>query len=203
VDPLLALKAVREVSLLADPERPDEVSQRAWDAAREQSADYADFSRAVRIAESMKRPWREILTIAHTPEAGHLHQIKDDRSAETQDWLTEENIASVLGVIAHRLGKDSVSFHEYDEERENILREDHKRWLHGRKILLPTARQIRFAVANKIERDSGEKRRTNKDAVTAATAIGSKPGRKSALRAASTCRRDPHRLTSVLTTRRT
>jgi hypothetical protein len=170
LDPLLALKAVREVSLLADPERPEEVSQRAWDAAREQSEDYADFARAVRIAESMKRPWSEILAIAHTPEKGHLHQIKDDQSADSQDWLTEELVASMLAVVAHRLGKDSITFGEYDEERENILREDHKRWLHGRKILIPSARQIRTAVANKAERDSGQRRRTDKDVISMAGA---------------------------------
>jgi hypothetical protein len=95
---------------------------------------------------------------------------KNDQGAEGQDWLTEENIASALGVVAHRLGKDSVSFHEYDEERKKILRGDHARWLHGRKILLPTARQVRYAVANKTERESGKKRRTRKEAVSQVSA---------------------------------
>lgn len=158
LDSLLALKAVREVSLLADPERPTEVSQRAWDAARSQSKRYADAPRAVRIAESIGRPWREILAIAHGPERRYLRRIQ---APEEQDWITDKLIVAVLNVIAHRTGKDTITVYEFDDERELLLREDQARWRHGRKILIPNSTQICRAIANAGERDSGKRRRAS------------------------------------------
>jgi hypothetical protein len=153
VDLLIALKAVREVSILADPERPEEVAQSAWDAAREQSANFPKLPRAKHLAEQLGMPWPKALQVAHKPERSHgqwLAQRGD--TIDRQDWLTEDYIAHCLKSVAHRLGLDFLSWHRYEAGRAQMLKEDRASWLHGGQLLLPTAKQICLALAQKRDR---------------------------------------------------
>lgn len=48
----------------------------------------------------------------------------------------------MLQIVASRLRTDTLSTSEYRIERDRILAEDWKRWLHGRQLLFPTVEQI-------------------------------------------------------------
>jgi hypothetical protein len=139
------LQGVREVSLLADAQEPTGTTQQAFDAARSRSHRFSTVPRAKRIAEQLRLSWREVLALAHEPPDTHAHRLSRKHS-EQQDWLTEDYIAFALSSVAHRLGRDSISPSQYRSEREKMLAADHKHWLHGRQLILPTDDQIRIAL---------------------------------------------------------
>jgi hypothetical protein len=143
VDQLLLLRAVREVSLQADPEAPARVSQRTFDATCQSSPSLPEVPPARSIARRLRLPWPDVLTIAHEPPRSHAHRLGRALTRPEQDWLGEEHIAYVLQLAARKLGADSVSPGEYRRERERMLAEDRRR---ARRLRLPTDDQIRLAV---------------------------------------------------------
>ncbi len=152
MEPLQLLLSVREVSLLADPDKPLTVSQRAFDEARSRSEKFADLPPAKRIAARLntkrrgsRLTWRQILELAHTEDAGE-QSISSGEAAPAQDWLTDEQIAFALKFVALRLDADTVSKDQYSSELEAIRLEgaDVKR-LH-----LPTESQITGAARRKL-----------------------------------------------------
>jgi hypothetical protein len=149
MEPLLLLRGVREVAALANPAQPDTATQRAFDAAREHSPEHATLPPARRITERLGLPWREVLLVAHEPEErqAQLLGVKTKAAADN-DWITEEHVAAVLQLVAARLGVDTVSLNEYRVERERMLSADRARWLHGRRLLLPTDNQIMAVVGS-------------------------------------------------------
>jgi hypothetical protein len=140
------LQGVREVSLLADAAEPTKAAQRAFDAAREDSARFSDLPPARSIARQLQMPWLDVLSIAHEPPSKHAHRLGRALTRPEQKWLTDEHIAYVLRLVARSLGTDSVSPSEYRREREAMLAGDRSRYLHGRRLRLPTDDQIRIAV---------------------------------------------------------
>jgi hypothetical protein len=139
----MLLQGVREVAAIANPNEPEAVTQRNFDAKRERSTAHAALPPARRITERLKLSWAEVLAIAHAPEAQQNKLLgAKDKSLWATDWLTNEHVAAVLGLAAARLGADTVSVTEYDAERRKLVAADHARWLHGRHLLLPTPKQI-------------------------------------------------------------
>ncbi len=145
MEPLLLLLGVREVAGLASPQAPEEVSQRAFDAARSRSATFASIPKAKHIAEQIDKPWREVLSIAHAPESTHNKRLGGIQKSPEQDWLTEDYVAYILKVVARRLSVLTVSPSEYRTESEKMLKADRAAWLHGGHRLLPNDEQIRTA----------------------------------------------------------
>jgi hypothetical protein len=158
LEPLLLLRDIREVCLLADPEHPEKVTQRAFDQARSEHMKFLDIPRAERIVKYLKLPWRKVLASAH----GEGDQVKllanQKKSHHRQDWLTEEHVAFCLKLVALRLqaapGKPvkTVTPAQYHAERERILAEDRSQFAHGAQPRLPTETQITHAVAGKLDR---------------------------------------------------
>lgn len=148
MEPLLQLQAVREVSELADPERPTEVAQRRFDAARNRTEQYADLPQAKHIAARLRMPWREILRLAHEPSSTHNHRLGRRQTSTEQDWLTDEYIGFVLKLIARRLNTRTLTPTQYRTERRAMLVADRSRWLHGRQLRLPNDEQIRVAAGS-------------------------------------------------------
>ena len=140
------LQGVREVSQLADAEQPTEIPQRAFDTAREDSARFSDLPPARSIARQLRMPWPDVLSIAHDPPSKHAHRLGRALTRPEQKWLTHEHIAYVLRLVARSIGGGSVSPGQYRREREARLAVDRSRYLHGRRLRLPTADQIRIAV---------------------------------------------------------
>jgi hypothetical protein len=142
LEPLILLRGVREVAALANPEQPDAASQRAFDAARGSSDGYAVVPEARRIAEQLELSWREVLVVAHEPEARQNQLLAVKARELAQDWLTEEHATATLRLVARRLNVDSVTTGEYRVERARLLAADRARWLYGRWLLLPDDEQI-------------------------------------------------------------
>lgn len=139
----MLLRAVREVAALANPRRPEAVTQRAFDAAKAGSAAHADVPAARRIAEQLKLSWPEVLATANEPEDRQAHKLgAKARGPTSVDWLTEKHATAVLQLVAGRLFANTVSTAEYEAECEKLMRADGARWFHGGNLPLPTPRQI-------------------------------------------------------------
>jgi hypothetical protein len=149
LEALILLGGVRELSALADPASPETVSQRAFDAAAEAvrsgsepSATHLALPAARRIAERLGLPWRELVAVAHEPEARQNQLLAVKAREPAQDWLTADHVAAALGLVARRLGADSVTTGQYRVERASLLAQDRARWLHGHWLLLPDDEQV-------------------------------------------------------------
>ncbi len=142
MEPLLLLNGVRCVAALANPDEPTATTQRAFDAAREHNPDHATLPPARKITEQLRLPWREVLAVAHAPEARQTQLLgTKTRARSAQDWLTGEHVTAALRLVAARLGVDSLTTGEYRVERAQLLSVDRARWRHGRWLLLPDDEQ--------------------------------------------------------------
>jgi hypothetical protein len=168
VEDLLLLQFVREVSILADRKQPGEVTQRAWDEARStldsaasEGSDTRDLpvsplpSSARSIARSLKRPWHEVLTIAHEPPTSWAKTLGAGDAEYAYHWLTSEHVAYVLKLVARRLGVSKLTKKQYETERKLMIEENRRYYLHGRRLRLPTAHQIRLFTQREIYGASG------------------------------------------------
>lgn len=143
MDDLLLLQYVRAVSMLADPQHPRQASQRAFDAAAKQHERFADVPSARVIARRLGKPWRETLTLAHSPGNQQATSLSGQRNAASaQSWLTGEHVAYAVKLVAHRSQMPTLSEAQYDTGREKLLSEHKRRHPHSRRDRLPTADQI-------------------------------------------------------------
>ncbi len=141
---------MREVAALAHPAEPTAATQRGFDVARERSADHATLPTARRITEQLRLPWRDVLTVAHAPEAAQNKLLGVGARGAAVDWLTRGGVRSALRVAALRRGVGSLTLAEYRAEREAMLAADRARWLHGGALRVPTDEQV-IAVAGSWE----------------------------------------------------
>ncbi len=139
MQPLVILQRVREVCAVANPAEPTQVSQRAFDAA---GAATSGLPAARNIAKALRLPWREVVALAHEPEGEQNHRLSQKQTAPYQDWLTEEYVASVLKLAAHRLGTNTLTPDRYRSVAASLTAADNARWLHGRQLLVPSDDQI-------------------------------------------------------------
>jgi hypothetical protein len=142
MESLLVLRGVREVSALAKPSAPETVSQRAFDHARARSPEHAGLPAARRITEQLGMSWHKALGIAHGPERTAVRVLADQRRTPVRAWLTAEYAAFALKIVARRLDKSTLTRGEYRGEREALLRDNGKRWLHGKQQMLPSDEEI-------------------------------------------------------------
>jgi hypothetical protein len=124
-EPLTLLREVGEVAARASPAEPQVVSQRAFDRARDNSAEHANLPAARQIARELKLPWPQVLAVAHAPENERGKVLASrTRQQMPKGWLTPARIRYALQLVAGRLGVDTLSGLAYDAERGVLLRED-------------------------------------------------------------------------------
>src|SRR5690348_980370 len=101
----MLLQGVREVAAIANPNEPESVTQRNFDAERERSTAHAALPPARRITERLKLSWAKVLAVAHEPEGeqNRLLGLKD-KASSSADWLSEKHVAAMLRLVAGRLG---------------------------------------------------------------------------------------------------
>lgn len=146
MESLELLQRVREVAALASPSEPTTATQRAFDAVRTSSPTYTDLRAARQIAAELDLPWRVVLRLAHEPTARQSHALSlQGRGWSPEGWLTNDRIAYALRLVAGRLGLMTLTMGAYDAERDALLSEDRRDWLHGRRLRLPSAEAIRLA----------------------------------------------------------
>jgi hypothetical protein len=136
------LDAVLEIASLANPTSPRTVSQRQFDAARARSLFYPGLPRAKHIAERLKMTWPDVLAVAHAHRDEQNHLLGAKGRGPAAKWVTRENSASALAVVAKRLNANSLTEGEYRREREKMLAADAKRWMHGGQLRMPTEQQV-------------------------------------------------------------
>lgn len=128
MDDFLLLELVREVALLADRAHPEAVTQRAWDEARAKLGSSSSSlspelpSSARSIARSLKRPWREVLKLAHVDLRDRGRQLGQFDAEDAASWLTSDHVAYVLKLVARRLGRRTLTAAQYEAEREAMIR---------------------------------------------------------------------------------
>ncbi|HZL55114.1 MAG TPA: hypothetical protein VFC22_05740, partial [Solirubrobacteraceae bacterium] len=106
------------------------------------SVAHAGLPAARRITERLELSWGEVLAVAHEPDTRQNQLLAVEAREPAQDWLTAEHVATVLQLVARRVGAGSLTTVEYRGERARLLAEDRRRWLHGRWLLLPADEQI-------------------------------------------------------------
>jgi hypothetical protein len=150
MEALAVLSGVRKVAALANPDAPAAASQRAFDAAtqrlRTSNVDRGRLPAARQIAAELRLPWRDVLTLAHEPDERQAHAIGlRCREWMPRGWLTAERVQFALRLVAGRRGVVTLTMGAYDEERDALLAQDCRDWLHGRRLRLPDAEAIRLA----------------------------------------------------------
>ena len=70
---------------------------------------------------------------------------KSKRDHAPRGWITDARIRYALRLVAGRLGVDALSRIAYSEERDVLLNEDARDWMHGRRLRLPDATAMSFA----------------------------------------------------------
>jgi hypothetical protein len=151
MDPILQLPAVREVSLLIDPEQPTTITQRAFDEARTQSA-VPNLPRAKRIVENLnakrrdkRLTWAGVLVLAYTSGQEHV-KTTSTQEADKQPLLTEGQIVDALILVSIRLKTKAFT-------RDAYMRELHKMGKEGIEVdwlRIPSETQIVKALARKL-----------------------------------------------------
>jgi hypothetical protein len=153
MDALAVLHSVREVAALASPDEPTAASQRAFDAAarrlRTSSVERGRLPAARQIAAELRLPWRDVLALAHEPGERQAHAVGlRCREWMPRGWLTAERVRFALRLVAGRRGAVTLTMGAYDAERDVLLAEDRRDWLHGRRLRLPDAEAIRLAAGD-------------------------------------------------------
>lgn len=150
MEPLLLLRCIREVSLLAGADAPEAVSQRAFDTAaqrlRTSNIDRGKLPAARQIARELRLPWRDVLALAHKPQARQAHALGlRRREWVPEGWLTVERVCFALQLVAGRRGVVTLTMGTYDAERDALIATDARDYLHGRRLRLPDAEALRIA----------------------------------------------------------
>lgn len=140
---MLLLRVVREVAESAGLEEPASISQRRWETARDAHHRWSDAPPARRITERIGLPWSKALEAAFSTIRGQevvlsqMTRVRDEDNSMTSDYCVY-----ALRLIAQRLGSDTIYIHEYKAERDRLMANDARRWLHGRQLRLPTDAQV-------------------------------------------------------------
>jgi hypothetical protein len=147
MEPLLILQGVREIALSVSPEWPGEITQRAFDIERAKSTKYRVLPNARRITEALDLPWRTVLEIAQEPEGKHAYLLGAKKKASPEkEGLDEDYVVFLLKWVARRLNSRTLTRGQYQAERQKLLAEDRKHYLHGRQLFLPNAEQIETGI---------------------------------------------------------
>lgn len=136
------LAVLADVARHATPNRPDRVTQASYDAARA-PAGHPGTPRAQRLAERFRRPWAEAVALALDPAHAVLSISAREASGPRKD-MTRAEVKFALTSIAKRLGVSQLSIHDYDTERERLVREDEDHWRHSGRLrdVLPAGQTI-------------------------------------------------------------
>lgn len=139
-----------EVLRVADAERPERVTQRAYDMARD-ACGYAHLPRADRLAARFGLPWAELRHRVLTADdpAVALERARVGRSRGRRIVTRAECVEAVRQVAARRQ-TGGMTAAEYEETRLLVNAEIARRHLHGRHVLpLPSALQVaKFSFAD-------------------------------------------------------
>lgn len=119
--PLELLEIVRQVSTLANPVAPTDVSGREWDAHRA-AAGFPDAPLAFSISKRFGISWAGVLTAAHVSEENRWRRLTHLQADKGRKGLDLPAVSVALRQAARRLEKPGIDRSDYGEARELILR---------------------------------------------------------------------------------
>ncbi len=146
----MLLQRVGDVARAANAVEPTTVTQRAFDAERQRAKCFSDVPTARATAHKLRLGWQEIMELAQEPVPTQKRRLAKKEGEGREEWLTEEHVAAMLGIVAARLGTDSLTREEYAAEREQILAENKQR---ARQTPIPTVDQIRRVARDRVPGD--------------------------------------------------
>jgi hypothetical protein len=141
------LDAVRDVSLVARPELPTEVTTRAFDDAR-QAAGHPLLPSARAICKRLGRrgapmPWAKVLERAHDPATSPVMLGAAISRAAEAPHMTVEHIVFGLRLVARRRDLATLTPGDYEVGWQGAIAEDRRRFGGGLlEEILPTANQV-------------------------------------------------------------
>ncbi len=138
------LAIVADVARSASPQDPSTTTQAAYDQARD-AAGHKDTPRAYRIAERLGCSWQEVLRLSlSSADSDKILGRRQGKRQYKQAPLTKAIIASSLQRVAKQRRRRKLKQNDYDQVREEILRQDNDRWRHGgqQQELMPSSAAI-------------------------------------------------------------
>jgi hypothetical protein len=114
------MAVVAAVARAARPEKPEAVSMRAWDAARE-PAGYEDAPRAHSIAQGLEVPWRELVRIALDRPDDAWRQLGHAASDKGRHGVGLERVLVALRQVALARRQETLTRADYSDGRDAIL----------------------------------------------------------------------------------
>jgi hypothetical protein len=117
--PLELLELVAVIARHANPDDPQSVSQRAWDAARAVSDERAP--RAHAISQRLGVPWRTVLRVALGNPDDAWRQLTSHQADKGRKGITLDAVIVAMRQAALRLGDSHLDRGQYRAAREQIM----------------------------------------------------------------------------------
>lgn len=141
-DPAVLIAIAREVLLAANPEHPEAVTQRAYDAARA-AVGHAATPRADQLVSRFGVGWATLRDrILNHPDPAYALAVHSKQ--QVRRVLTRAESVAAIRRAAAWLGTTELSYAQYEQARQAIDAQAARRHGHGRHLVpLPTADLIR------------------------------------------------------------
>jgi hypothetical protein len=125
--------AVAQVLRAVDPDRPERVSMRRFDVARER-AGHGSLPRAQSIATWLGMPWAEVKAVALDEKRDKVRTYRSRHRSPPRPWDDADGALNAMKRVAEAFERDDLAARVYDDYRENAAP--------ATRELLPTAAQI-------------------------------------------------------------
>lgn len=122
LDPYTMLDLVAEVVRLANPERPERVTQRQFDATAVTDEQYADLPHARNITRLMLQGWGDLVALSLSDSDTRRRALAGRLRAANAAWLTHEQAEYALRLVCRRLGGlATFAPGDYRRERDELI----------------------------------------------------------------------------------
>lgn len=133
---------VADVCRDLDPRDPRSVSQARFDAGRTE-AGHPQAPSAKRTAARLHLSWEEVKRFALDSGRDADRTVGALTRRAEELWLTPEVCIAALRTVARKINKDGeLTPGRYEIEVEQMLTANRRRYLHGRRLVMPTVGQI-------------------------------------------------------------
>lgn len=139
---------MREVATAANPSEPWTVSKRLFDQTRAADPRFHGGPSADGVVKRLKYPWAQLLVVVTDPARDPERSVASHNRRDLRPVISVDEAVAAMTFIAGRLGVRTLRPHEYDGERQALIDQDSRAWLHGGRLdgTLPTADQIERAL---------------------------------------------------------
>ncbi len=135
---------VADVCREANPDDPQSASQPRFDASRA-NAGHPQAPTAKRICVRLRLSWVELKQFALDPARNVDITVGRRTGRDEEKWITPEFCIATTRTVASKISEDEpLTPVRYTIEIELMLAADHRRHVHGRRLTMPSVRQIEW-----------------------------------------------------------